>query len=253
MPVSDPSRAFRGAGGSRFATTHWSVVLAAGRRDSPESHEALAALCGTYWYPLYAYVRRWGHTPDDARDLTQGFFATLLEKRYLEAAKRERGRFRSFLLTAFKRFCAKERDRANAQKRGGAAKRVSLDFPSGESRYSAEPSHGWTPEAVYERRWALTLLEQVMARLRLSYADAGKARLFDGLKASLAGESGAPPHGQLAAELGMTEGAVKVAVHRLRHRYRQLLRSEVAQTVADPHEVDDELKFLLAALRGGNP
>jgi len=242
----------RGAG-SHFATTHWSIVLAAGRRGSPESRRALATLCEAYWYPLYAYVRRRGHAAADAQDLTQAFFATLLEKEYVRAADRERGRFRSFLLTALKRFLAKEWHHAHAQKRGGSRGPVSLDVRSGEARYSLEPSHEWTPERVYERRWALTLLDQVMTRLRQHYVAEGRDQLFDHLKVLLTGETGAPPYSQIAVELGMTEGAVKVAVHRLRRRYRSLLRLEIAQTVADPREVDDELGLLLAALRGERP
>jgi len=238
-------------GGSRFATTRWSLVAAAGAADSPAARQALATLCETYWYPLYAYLRRRGHTAEDAQDLTQAFFAALLEKGYLRAADPERGRFRSFLLTALKRFAAKERDRARAQKRGGGAALISLDLQAGERRYALEPTDDWAPERAYERRWALALLERVMARLRQQYARAGRERLFDCLKVFLAGESGAPSHQQAAAELGITEGAVKVAVHRLRRRYRAVLRSEVAQTVADPAEVDDELALLLTALRGG--
>ena len=236
--------------GSHFATTHWSVVLTAGQDESPEAAQALAALCETYWYPLYAYVRRRGYGAEDARDLTQGFFAALLEKDYVRDADRERGRFRSFLLVALKRFLSKEWAKEHAQKRGGSRKTLSLDVSDGESRYAHEPSHDWTPERVYERRWALTLLDQVMARLRQRYADDGKGELFDRLKVFLTGGSGAPSHRELAAELGMTPGAVKVAVHRLRRRYRELLRAEVAETVADPKDVRDELQLLLAALQG---
>ena len=250
MSASDHSLGPARASGGRFATTRWSVVLAAGGERSTEGRQALATLCETYWYPLYAYVRRRGYAAADAQDLTQAFFATLLEKEYLRAADRERGRFRSFLLTALKRFLVKEWDRAHAQKRGGTHKGISLDVRSGETRYSQEPSHDWTPERIYERRWALTLLDQVMARLRRRYVADGKGDLFDLLKAFLTGESGAPPYSEVAAGLGMTEGAVKVAAHRLRRRYRELLRSEIAQTVAHPDEVDDELRLLRAAVRG---
>jgi len=200
---------------------------------------------------LYAYVRRRGYTAADAQDQTQAFFAVLLAKGYLKAADRRRGRFRSFLLTALKRFLSKEWDRAHAKKRGGRQGPISLDFASGESRYGLEPSHDLTPEAIYDRRWALTVLEQVMARLRQEYAGAEKARLFDHLKVVLTGETGAPPYSQIADELAMTEGAIKVAVHRLRRRYREALRAEIAQTVADPDEVKDEMASLLAALGGG--
>jgi len=236
-----------------FATTHWSLVLAAAHDSRPDAQAALATLCETYWYPLYAYVRRLGYKAEDAQDLTQGFFAALLEKQYVKAADRERGRFRSFLLTALKRFLSKEYDRAHAQTRGGKRKPISLDLESGESRYALEPSHDVTPEAIYQRRWALTVLDRVIVRLRQAYADAGKEKVFDGVKAFLTGETGAPPYEQVARELGMSEGAVKVAVHRLRRRYRDLLRSEIAQTVADPEEVEEELKYLLTVLEGGKP
>jgi DNA-directed RNA polymerase specialized sigma24 family protein len=241
-----------GPGGARsFATTHWSIVLAAARGSRPDARAALATLCETYWYPLYAYVRRLGHKADEAQDLTQGFFAALLEKRYVKAADRERGRFRSFLLTALKRFLSKERDRAHARKRGGDAPPISLDLEAGDGRYALEPSHDVTPEAIYERRWALTILDRVIMGLRQNYAGAGKAGLFDRLKEFLTGEPDASPYERVARELGMSEGAVKVAVHRLRRRYRDLLRAEIARTVADPEEVDDELKYLLAVLQGG--
>ncbi|MBL7223694.1 MAG: sigma-70 family RNA polymerase sigma factor [Candidatus Brocadiae bacterium] len=238
------------APGSRFATTHWSIVVAARGERTTAARQALATLCEAYWYPLYAYVRRRGYAAADAQDLTQAFFAALLEKQYLRTADRERGRLRSFLLTALKRFVSKQWARAHTLKRGGAHSPVPLDPRSGETRYALEPSHDWTPERLYERRWALTLLEQVMARLRRKYADDGKAELFDHLKAFLTGQSGAPSYRQVACDLDTTEGAVKVAVHRLRRRYRELLRSEIAHTVADPQDAEDELRLLLAALRG---
>jgi RNA polymerase sigma-70 factor (ECF subfamily) len=251
MMPGDRSTRSGGGGARSFATTHWSIVLAAAREGRPEARAALATLCETYWYPLYAYVRRLGHETEEARDLTQGFFAVLLEKRYVKAADRERGRFRSFLLTALKRFLSKERDRAHALKRGGKAGPISLDLGSGDGRYALEPSHDVTAEAIYERRWALTVLDGVIAELRQKYADAGKAGLFDRLKTFLTGEGGASPYEGVARELEMGEGAVKVAVHRLRRRYRDLLRAEIARTVADTEEVEDELRHLLAALQGG--
>ena len=226
-------------------------MLAAARDRRPDAQAALATLCETYWPPLYAYVRRLGYKVEEAQDLTQGFFAALLEKGYLSAADRERGRFRSFLLTALKRFLSKERDRAHARKRGGKAGPISLDFEAGDSRHALEPSHDVTPEAIYERRWALTVLEMAILRLRQTYVETGKAGLFDSLKPFLTAEPDAAPYAQVARELEMTEGAMKVAVHRLRRRYRDLLRAEIAQTVADPKEIDDEQQYLLAVLQRG--
>src|SRR6516225_8249754 len=232
----------------RFVTTHWSMVLAAGKVASAESQEVLEVLCQTYWYPLYAYVRRQGHQPDDAQDLTQEFFARLLEKHYLQSADPERGRFRSFLLTAFKRFLSKEHDRERTKRRGGGRKLLPLDFEAGERRYSLEPAHAVTAERIYEQGWALTLLDRVFVRLRAEFDQAGKQKEFNCLKVYLTGEAGTPSYQQLAAELAMTEGAVKVAVHRLRRRYRDLVREEIAQTVAGPEDVDEELQHLFAAL-----
>jgi RNA polymerase sigma factor (sigma-70 family) len=231
-----------------FATTRWSVVAAAGGGPSPEAREALAELCRAYWYPLYAYARRRSASADDAREQTQEFFARLLEKEYLQAADPRRGRFRSFLLTAFKRFLAHERDRAHAQKRGGGRPVLPLDFRAGEALYHREPADRATPEGVYERRWALTLLEQTLARLRQELVSAGKERLFECLKGTLTGED-AGPYARAGEELGLSEQAVKVAVHRLRKRYGELLRAEIAQTVATPEEVEDELRDLFAAVR----
>jgi RNA polymerase sigma factor (sigma-70 family) len=232
-----------------FATTHWSLVLAAGKGAPADAQVALASLCQTYWYPLYAYVRRHGHQPDDAQDLTQQFFARLLEKHYLQSADPERGRFRSFLLTAFKRFLSKERDRERTKRRGGGTKLLPLDFEAGERRYSLEPTQEVTAEKIYEQRWALTLLDRVFARLRDEFDQAGKQKDFNRLKVYLTGEAGTPSYQEIAAELEMTEGAVKVAVHRLRRRYRDLVREEIAQTVAGPEDVDEELRHLFAALR----
>ena len=229
------------------------MVLAAGKDAASNADAALAALCQMYWYPLYAFVRRLGHQPADAQDLTQAFFARLLEKHYLRAADPERGRFRSFLLASCKHFLSKERDRAKAQKRGGGRKVLPLDFEAGERRYSLEPTHEATAEKVYERRWALTLLDQVFARLRNEFDRAGKRNEFDHLKVYLTGEATTLSYRDVAAELGMTEGAVKVAVHRLRRRYRELVREEIAHTVAGPDEVAEELRRLFAALRPPGP
>lgn len=229
-------------------TTHWSIVIAAGRRGVPESVDALLALCTTYWYPLYAYVRRQGYRPEDAQDLTQGFFAKLLEKNYIEDADRQRGRFRSFLLASLKNFLSNERDFARAQKRGGGRTVISLDFESAESRYRHEAADTMTPERMFERRWALTVLDRVLDRLRDEYTAAGNLPLFRHLKGFLTAEKGATPYRVVADQAAMTEGAVKVAVHRLRRRYRALLEEEISQTVSGADEVDDELQQLFMSL-----
>lgn len=238
------------AGDPQFHTTQWSLVVAAAGSHGESSTAALADLCQAYWYPLYAFLRRRGNSAEDARDLTQGFFATLLEKDYLADADPERGRFRSFLVTAIARYAAKEHDKAAAQKRGGGARPLSFDFDDGERRYLCEPADNWTPERIFDRRWALTLLERTLARLRQEHQSTGKLDQFDALKTFLTGESGATPLRQVAEKLDMTEGAVKVAVHRLREKYRERLRSEIAQTVESTEDVDDELRLLLQALRG---
>jgi DNA-directed RNA polymerase specialized sigma24 family protein len=237
-------------GDPQFHTTQWSRVCAAAADDGETSRVALEELCAAYWYPLYAFLRRRGHTAEDARDLTQGFFAALLEKGYLGDADPSRGRFRSFLLTAVARFAEKERDKAAAQKRGGGRRVLPVDFEEGERRYRHEPADNWTPERVFERRWALTLLDRTLARLRQEHEAAGKVAHFEALKTFLTGESQQPRLALLAEELGTTEGALKVAIHRLRQKYRELLRAEIAQTVAAQEDVDDELGVLLAALRG---
>ena len=235
------------SGHAIFATTHWSVVLTAGSSDAPQAQDALEKLCQTYWYPLYAYVRRRGNSPADAEDLTQAFFAWLLERNWLGGADQQRGRFRSFLLTSFSRFLANEWDKARTQKRGGG-RIVSLPFDVADTRCAREPVDNLTPEQSFEWRWALTLLEQVMNRLSTEFARDGKAELFEALKPCLLGERTTQPYAMLAAKLGMTEGSVKVAVHRLRQRYRQLLRDEIANTVAKPEEVEEELRYLFAVL-----
>jgi DNA-directed RNA polymerase specialized sigma24 family protein len=232
-----------------FATTHWTMVLAARERDTPQAQAALARLCETYWFPLFAFLRRQGCTSDDAQDLTQAFFACVLDKNYLNDVDRSLGKFRSFLLASLRHFVANERDRARAKKRGSGRCALSLDFTSAESRYAMEPKHGLTPERIFERQWALELLALVMQRLHADLAASGKEKHFELLKPLLAADSNAPPYAQVAKQLGTSEGAVKVAVHRLRRRYRELLREEVAQTVADPAEIDDELRELVAALR----
>jgi RNA polymerase sigma-70 factor (ECF subfamily) len=223
-------------------------VVRAGRRGSDESERALTTLCETYWFPVYAFVRRHGHSSHDAQDLTQEFFVRLIEKNDLAAADRRRGRFRSFLLAAVQHFLSNRRDLARAKKRGGDRRFLSLDLDAGERRLAREPAHETTPEKLFERRWALTLLENVLGRLRDEFTAAGKQTLFARLKGTLAGEKAASNYADLAAEFDMTEGAIKVAVYRLRRRYRELLRDEIAQTVADPAEIDAEIRELFAAL-----
>jgi RNA polymerase sigma factor (sigma-70 family) len=219
-------------------------VLAAGQADAPKAKDALEKLCRTYWHPLYAYARRRGHPPADALDLTQSFFVWLLERNWFENADRRRGRFRSFLLTSFSRFLNNEWDKSKAQKRDGQM--VSLQFRIEETGW--EPMNDFTPEQNFERRWALTLLDEVMNRLAAEFAQDGKTELFETLKPCLLGERAAQPYAELAAKIGMTEGSVKVAVHRLRQRYRQLLREEIANTVETPDEIEDELRYLFAVL-----
>jgi RNA polymerase sigma factor (sigma-70 family) len=232
-----------------FATTHWSLVLAAGRgRESAAGREALARLCAEYWYPVFAFVRRRGHAVEEAEDLTQGFFTRLLEKGVLAAADRGRGRFRSFLLAACQHYLANERDRRSAQKRGGSLPPLSIDVADAERRYGRELAHAETPEAVYERQWALALLAGVLDDLREDYRASGRRRQFDGMKRFLTGEEDAGSYAEAARALDMTEGAVKVAVHRLRSRYRAALRARVAATVASEDEVADEIGFCLRAL-----
>ncbi len=232
----------------RFATTRWTVVLAAGRSTSPQAERALEELCRAYWYPLYAYVRRRGHNREDAEDLTQGFFARLLEKDYLQAAAREKGRFRTFLLVAFQRFVANEWDRSRAQKRGGDRTLVPLDAELAERRYQIEPVDDLSADRIYERRWALTLIEETVGRLRKEFEEAGKTGEFEQLKIFLTADREKIPYAEMASSLGQTEGALRVAVHRLRRRFRELFRQEIAQTVASPEEIEAELRHLLAAL-----
>jgi RNA polymerase sigma factor (sigma-70 family) len=233
---------------SLFVTTHWSVVLAAKDKLSPDSAAALEALCRAYWYPLYAFVRRQGHSPHDAEDLTQEFFARLLAKDYLDAAAQEKGRFRTFLRVAIKRFLANEWDRAHRLKRGAGYAFLPLDTSAGEGRYQEEQAGSLSSEWLYERRWALTLLEQVLAHLRADYVALGKIAEFEQLKAVLMAERGAIPYAELAAALGLSEGAARVAVHRLRKRFRELFRATVAETVSNAEDLEEELRYLVGVL-----
>ena len=233
-------------GSSQFPTTRWSLVIAGGDPRRKEARSALVYLCENYWYPLYAYLRRRGYPADQAQDLTQEFFTRVLEGRYLDRVDPQRGRFRSFLLSSLKFFVADEQDRQRALKRGGG-QLVSLEFSSGEERYQREPAHGETPERIFERRWALSVLDRVVEKLRDEFVHHGRPEHFERLKVFLLGQSDAP-YAALAREMNTSEGALKVAIHRLRKRYRELFRQEIADTVADPADVESELRYLAAAL-----
>jgi RNA polymerase sigma factor (sigma-70 family) len=249
MPESTTPSSSCPAQSGIFATTHWSLVLAAGGA-SPEAQDALARLCQAYWYPLYAYARSRGHRVEDAQDLTQEFFARLLAHNWLERADRAKGRFRSFLLGAMRHFLDDEWDKLRAQKRGGGVATLPLELDTAETRYSCEPSTPATPEQDFERRWALALLERVVNLLRAEYEQDGRADLFAFLNPCLMGDRTHQPYAEIAKKLGTTEGTVKSAVHRLRRRYRQLLRDEIAHTVAEPGEVEEELRHMYAVIGG---
>lgn len=229
-----------------FVTTHWSLVLSAQEKISPDATEALESLCRTYWYPLYAYVRRTGHSPADAEDLTQGFFTRLLEKDYLKSAAREKGRFRTFLLVAFKRFLANEWDREHALKRGGFVPAISIEQELAESRFGNEPIDRLQPDVLFDRQWATALIECVMARLEQEYLTSGRAKLFEYLRGCLARDESALPYAQIAERLNLTEAAVKMAVQRLRARYREILRDEIAHTVSSAAQVEEEIRHLFS-------
>jgi RNA polymerase sigma factor (sigma-70 family) len=231
-----------------FVTTHWSAVVAAGCSDTAQAQASLGKLCQSYWFPLYAYVRRRGHSVEDAQDLTQEFFARVIEHQWLARADQAKGRFRTFLLTAMERFLANEWDKSRRLKRGGGRACVSLRLDTAETRYGIEPVDDRTPEQAFEHRWALTLLEGVVERLEAGFRAEGQAELFVALKPCLVGDSAAQSYVELAAALGMNEVAVKVAVHRLRQRYRELLRAEIANTVASPADVDAEMRHLFNVL-----
>jgi len=229
-------------------TTHWSVVLAAKDKTSPDCAQALETLCKTYWYPLYAFVRSSGYSPPDAQDLTQGFFARLLAKGYLRVVEPEKGRFRTFLRMALKRFLAHEWERVRAGKRGGGQTRLSLDTALAEERFQAEGADALEPDQLHDRLWALALLDEVTARLGREYTAAGKGTELQQLKPYLAAERGSIPYAEVAAAMGATEGAARVAVHRLRKRFRELFRAAIAETVADAGEVEEEVRHVIGAL-----
>jgi RNA polymerase sigma-70 factor (ECF subfamily) len=251
LSAEDKSPGTVPARGDVFATTRWTVVLAAGDRSSPSADAALEELCRTYWYPLYAYVRRQGHAPADAQDLTQEFFARLLQKNYLAGVSSNRGRFRAFLLAALKHFLANEWDRAHRQKRGGGATLLSLDWQDADTRYQIDPPDHLSPDKLYDRAWATTLLEQVVARLREESVAEGRGGQFEMLKFYLMTGKNDVPHAEAAAALVMSEGAVRVAVHRLRRRYRELLKQEIVQTLSDPAQAGEEMRALLGAFSDG--
>jgi len=231
-----------------FATTHWSVVLQAGDTDSPHASEALARLCRAYWYPLYAHVRRLGHSVADAQDLTQEFFARLLARKYLRLADRNRGRFRTFLLSSLQNFLINEWNRSNREKRGGGCQIISLDAEETETRFRAEPADDRSPDKAFERRWALVLLERVLNQLQEEFAAAERAQLFEELKSKLTDDGSESSYAEIGLRLGMSESNLKVTVHRMRRRYRELLREEIARTVETHEAIDEEMRDLFAAL-----
>jgi RNA polymerase sigma factor (sigma-70 family) len=230
-----------------FATTRWSLVIAAGARTKA-SDEALATLCQTYWYALYAYVRRRGYSVEQAEDLVQGFFLRFLDRDILQRAQPARGRFRSLLLASLKHYMLNEYDRARAAKRGGGVTLLALDISAAEGRYALEPRDALDPERLYERRWALTMMQRALVRLRSACVRSGKARLYEQLGPFVSGDDEGVPYREAAAALDMTEGAVRVAVYRLRCKFRDLLREEIADTVEDSAEIDEELQFLRKTL-----
>ena len=234
------------SGPSEFPTTRWTLVVAAGEPERREARSALVSLCENYWYPLYAYLRRRGYPAAEAQDLTQEFFIRLLEGRYLDRAAPEKGRFRAFILTSLKFFVADEQDRQRAHKRGGGLV-VPLEFTSGEERYQREPAHDETPERIFERRWALSVLDRVVDKLGNEFVQHGRPEHFERLKVFVLGKADTP-YAALARELSTSEGALRVVIHRLRKRYRDLFRQEIADTVADPAEVEAEIRYLATVL-----
>lgn len=245
--TSEHSSQRTSAPGDIFATTHWTVVLAAGQRHTPQSDAALEHLCRTYWFPLYAYVRRRGHTKADAEDSVQAFFARFLAKNYLEGLNAERGSFRAFLLASLKNFLTNEWKHARAQKRGGGEQTLSLDWETADTKFQVAVQNEPSPDKAFDREWALALLARVIERLQKECEADGKAKLFEQLKVFLAAGKGESAHAEVANALGMEEGAVRVAVHRLRKRYRVLLRDEIAQTLNDMAMVDEEMRALFGA------
>jgi RNA polymerase sigma-70 factor (ECF subfamily) len=248
MTADGPEREMVGRDSAQFATTHWSVVLAAGDSASPNSREALETLCRAYWFPLYAFVRRTGRSTEDAEDLVQGFFAYLLEKHLVGKAHQETGRFRSFLLATLKHYLSQESKREHAQKRGGYRIILSLDGQNAEQWLGADPTTELSPDVLYERHWAAAVVHEALQLLKQEHEAEGKGRLFDAIYPHLQGERGQPSYAELGERLGLSESAVKSSVFRLRRRSQELLRAVVANTVVDPWEVDDELRHLMSIL-----
>ncbi len=247
MPQITPSERDHPVQSARFQTTRWTVVLASRRSDEPTGRKAIESLCRDYWYPLYAFVRRTGRSPEDAQDLTQAFFARLLTQGGLASAAPEKGRFRTFLLVALKRFLTSDWRRLQAQKRGSGVFPVSVSILEAEGRYAAEPVERESPETLFDRQWALTLFDRAMFRLQQDYADSGRSRVFEALKSFLAEPAGSTSYAGPAAAAGMTEGAARVAMHRMRQRFRRFFRDELAETVT-PDEMDEELRHIRALL-----
>jgi len=252
MPALSPAPGslLQGNNPAAFPVTHWSVVLAARGGQDTEAQAALETLCRAYWYPLYAYLRREGWSEPDAQDLTQGFFEHLLEHRTLDRVAREKGRFRSFLLASLKYHIANQRAHEQRQKRGGGQRPFSLDALTAEERYRLEPKDNRTPEQLFERRWALTLLDRVLARLRAEYAGGERAELFEALQGFLAVKEDGEPYAVVASRFGMSEEAIKKTVQRMRRRYRELFREEIAQTVSNAEEAEEELRHLCEVMSG---
>jgi RNA polymerase sigma-70 factor (ECF subfamily) len=248
VPHGKPARKDIPATVLGFRTTHWATVLTARDKDGPAAQTALASLCATYWYPLYAFIRRQGMSPHEAEDLTQDFFYRFLERHGLENVQPARGKFRSFLLTCLKNFLANERERSTAQRRGGGHQLLSLNCDEGETRYSLEPTDHRTPEDMFERRWAFAVLDKTMQNLRQEYSENGKEDLFDDLESFFPGSYRAASRAELAVKRGVTVGAIDVAVHRMRQRFRVLLREQVARTVSSETEIEDEIRYLISVI-----
>jgi RNA polymerase sigma factor (sigma-70 family) len=248
MAPDEPSLSQGLAGSGAFHTTHWSIVLRAGQSDTGLAQKALEDLCQRYWYPIYCFVRRRGYSPEDSQDLTQEFFSRLLASNGLASVDRTKGKFRSFLLASVSHLLANEWNRSQRQKRGGGALHFSLDVAAAEGRFRLEPSDELTPETIYERRWAETVVDSVTSRLEAEFAEAGMAKRFEVLKVFLVADGEPASYAEMARRIEVSEGAVRTAIYRMRQRYGELFRAEIAQTVSGPHEMEEELRHFLAVL-----